>query len=47
MKDLDNSINKKKLLQALNFIEELNWLVESKSSNSIKEMLYLLQKVVN
>lgn len=47
MKDLDNSINKKKLLQALNFIEELNWLVESKSSNSIKEMLNLLQKVVN
>lgn len=47
MKDLDNSINKKKLLQALNFIEELNWLVESKSSNSIKELLNLLQKIVN
>lgn len=46
MKIQDNSTNKKKLLQSLNFLEELNWLLESRSPNGIKELLSFLQKIV-
>jgi len=46
MKNLDNS-NKKKVQQAINFIEELSWLVNSKNVPDLKEIPNLIRSVIS
>ena len=45
MKNIDNNINKKKVQQAINFIEELSWLINSKNTLDLKEIPALLRSL--
>jgi hypothetical protein len=46
MKNMDNT-NKKKLQQAINFIEELSWLVNSKNVPDLKEIPELIRSAIS
>lgn len=42
-----NTVNKKKIRDAINFIEELSWLIESKKKVNLKEITSILNSVAN
>lgn len=46
MKNMDNT-NRKKLQQAINFIEELSWLVNSKNVPDLKEIPELIRSAIS